>query len=451
MPNNNFPQVLITPLKPALILGMAQKLPVLVRVQTPDAPPSEKPARKPYHLALVIDRSGSMSGEPIREAVRCARHIVDRLAPSDQASLIVFDDRVKTLVGAQAVGDRKALHMALSRIHEGGSTNLHGGWKAGADGLLPGAADSALARVILLSDGNANVGEITETEPIAALCQEAATKGVTTSTYGLGRDFNEDLMVGMAKSGQGNHYYGDTAADLFEPFGEEFDLISNLHSRHVKLALGAPEGVKMTLLNDYPVEAREGFPLIRLPDIPYGAEAWAIVELEISAGLALDSGNQLLQVGVTASSPEGEPIAFPEASLTLKALSPAAWDAVLPDPLVAGRLAELAVAQLLVQARKAADAGDWEAIDRMLADARQRYAQFPWVIEVLESAEEIAQMRDMAKFSKESLYSSRKMHSRLSAKDEVMAMSAESDKASYLRRKKAQGKAQFDRPDDRQP
>ena len=451
MPNTDSPQVLITPLKPALILGVAQKLPVLIRVQTPDAPPAEKKARKPYHLALVIDRSGSMSGPPLREAVRCARHIVDRLDPSDQAALVVFDDHVKTLVGAQPVGDRKALHVALTRIHEGGSTNLCGGWKAGAEELLPGAVDSALTRVILLSDGNANVGEITETEPIAALCQEAAAKGVTTSTYGLGRSFNEDLMVAMAQKGQGNHYYGETAADLFEPFGEEFDLISNLHSRHVKLALGAPQGVKMTLLNDYPVEEREGFPLIRLPDIPYGAEAWAIIELEIPAGLALESDNQFLQVGVMASTPEGEPVAFPEASLTLKALSPAAWDAVLPDPLVAGRLAELAAAQLLIQARKAADAGDWEAIDRMLAEAKERFAGFPWVIEVLDGFEEIAQMRDMARFSKESLYSSRKMHSRLSAKDEVMAMSEEGAKASYLRRKKAQGKAQFDRPGDPQP
>jgi Ca-activated chloride channel family protein len=444
MTNSNVPQLIVTPLKPALILGMAQKLPVLVRVQAPDAPSSEKKVRKPYHLALVIDRSGSMSGAPIREAVRCARHIVDRLDPADQATLVVFDDRAKTLVGTQPVGDRKALHMALGLIHEGGSTNLHGGWQAGANGLLPGVADAALARVILLSDGNANAGEIKETEPIAALCREAAATGVTTSTYGLGRDFNEDLMVAMAQMGQGNHYYGDTAADLFEPFGEEFDLISNLHSRHVKLALGAPQGIKMTLMNDYPVEARDGFPLVRLPDIPYGAEAWAIIELEIPAGLALESGNQLLQAGVTASSPEGEPIAFPEASLTLKALSPAAWDAVLPDPLVAGRLAELAVAQLLVQARMAADAGDWEAIDRMLADARKRYAQFPWVVEVLDSAEEIAQMRDMARFSKESLYSSRKMSSRLSAKDEPMSMSEESTRASYLRRKKSQGKAQFD-------
>jgi Ca-activated chloride channel family protein len=451
MPDNNSPQVLITPLKSALILGMAQKLPVLVRVQAPDMPPSEIPVRKPYHLALVIDRSGSMSGEPIREAVRCARHMVDRLAPADRASLIVFDDRVKTLVGAQPVGDRKALHMALTRIHEGGSTNLHGGWKAGAEGLFPGAAESAVARVILLSDGNANVGEITDTEPIAALCQQAAEKGVTTSTYGLGRSFNEDLMVAMAQKGRGNHYYGDTAADLFQPFGEEFDLISNLHSRHVKLALGAPQGIKITLLNDYPVEERDGFPLIRLPDIPFGAEAWAIVELEIPAGFALESGNQFLQAGVTGSTPEGEPIAYPDATLTLTAVSPAAWDAVLADPLVAARLAELAAAELLVQARRAADAGDWAAIDRMLAEARQRFAGFPWVIEILESVEEIARERDMARFSKESLYSSRKMHSRLSSKDELGATADEGAKASYLRRKKAQGKAQFDDPDAPQP
>jgi Ca-activated chloride channel family protein len=377
--------------------------------------------------------------------------MVDRLAPSDQASLIVFDDRIKTLVGAQPVGNRKALHTALSLIHEGGSTNLHGGWKAGADGLLPGAADSALARVILLSDGNANVGEITDTDPIAALCQQAAEQGVTTSTYGLGRSFNEDLMVAMAQKGRGNHYYGDTAADLFQPFGEEFDLISNLHSRHVKLALGAPPGIKITLRNDYPVEEREGFPLIRLPDIPFGAEAWAIVELEIPAGYALESGNQFLQAGVTGSTPEGEPIAYPDATLTLTAVSPAAWDAVLPDSLVAARLAELAAAELLVQARRAADAGDWEAIDRMLAEARQRFAGFPWVIEILESVEEIARERDMARFSKESLYSSRKMHSRLSSKDELGATADEGAKASYLRRKKAQGKAQFDDPDTPQP
>ena len=192
MPDNNIPQILIQPLKPALIAGMAQKLQVLVRVQAPDAAPTEKKVRKPYHLALVIDRSGSMSGPPLVEAVRCARHMVDRLEPTDTASLVVFDDRVRTLAPAQPVGDRRALYNALATVHPGGSTNLHGGWQAGANELLPDVGAAALARVILLSDGNANVGDITDTAGIAALCAQAAERGVTTLTYGLGRDFNEE-------------------------------------------------------------------------------------------------------------------------------------------------------------------------------------------------------------------------------------------------------------------
>jgi Ca-activated chloride channel family protein len=451
MTTNTEPQVLITPLKPALIQGMAQKLPVLIRVQAPDPDSAKKVERKPYHLSLEIDRSGSMSGEPLFEAVRCANYIVDQLDPQDLASIIVFDDRVKMLAEAAPVGDRKKLHAALAQVRSGGSTNLHGGWKTGMESLLPQAPEAALARVILLSDGNANVGETTETEVIAGLCAEAVEKGVTTSTYGLGRDFNEELMVEMGKRGAGNHYYGDTAADLFEPFAEEFDLIANLYARHVRLSLAVPQGVKITLMNDYAVEEREGFPLIRLPDIPWGAEAWAMVELEIPAGLALESGNQILQGAVSASTIEGTPIAFLDATLALKALSPQAWDALIADPLVQARLTELEAGKFLNLARAAAEHGDWEAIQKMLAEAQKRFVEHPWVMEVLAEMAELAKVMDSARFRKEALYSSGKLSRRLSAKEEMLAsMASEGESASYLRRKKAQGKAQFEnRPDDK--
>ena len=450
MQNANTPQVLITPLKPALIMGMAQKLPVLVRVQAPDPDPAQKKDRKPYHLSLVIDRSGSMSGEPLMEAVRCAKHIVDRLESTDVASLIVFDDRVKTLAPAKPVGDRKALYAALAHVHSGGSTNLNGGWQAGAASIIDDTKSAALARVILLSDGNANVGDTTDTNEIAAFCADAAEKGVTTSTYGLGRDFNEELMVEMGKRGGGNHYYGDTAADLFEPFAEEFDFISNLYARQVRLSLAAPDGVKITLLNDYQVEQREGFPLIRLPDIPLGAEAWALVELEIPAGMALESGNQLLQAGVTAVNPDGAPLAFPDATLALKSMSPQAWEALLQDPLVVARQTELEAGKFLDQARAAAEHGDWDTIQKMIVEGRKRFADHPWVMEVLEGMAEIAKEMDGARFRKEAMYSSRTMSSRVSAKEEMlMSMAAEAVAPSFLRRKKSQGKAQFEqRPDD---
>lgn len=453
MSASNSPQVLLVPLKPALILGMAQKLPVLVRVQAPDADPARQQARKPYRLSLVIDRSGSMSGEPLREAVRCARHMIDRLAPTDLASLVVFDDRVDTLAPAGAAGDRKMLHAALAHLRPGGTTNLHGGWKAGMESILPGAASAALARVILLSDGNANAGETTASEEIAALCAAAAEQGVTTSTYGLGRDFNEDLMVRMAQRGGGNHYYGDTAADLLEPFVEEFDFISSLHARQVRLSLAAPQGVGMTLINDYPVEAREGFPMIRLPDIPFGAEAWALVELEIAAGMALDAGSQLLQAEVTCTSPDGAPIAVPDARLVLPALSAQVWDALLADPLVLARQAELEAGRFLEQARRLAEAGDWEGIARMIEVARQRFAEHPWVTEILLGLADLARERDSARFRKEAMYSARKMHSRVSAKEEMLgSLALEADMPSFLRRKKRQGKAEFDpQPDGREP
>lgn len=446
---NTEPQVLITPLKPALIQGMGQKLPVLIRVQAPDLDPAKKIERKPYHLSLVIDRSGSMSGEPLIEAVRCARYIVDQLDAKDLASLVVFDSNIRTLAETAAVGDRKHLYRALSQIHPGGCTNLYGGWKTGKESLMPRASEAALARVILLSDGNANEGETTETEAIANFCAAAVSNGVTTSTYGLGRDFNEQLMVEMGKRGAGNHYYGDTAADLFEPFAEEFDLIANLYARHVRLSLAAPEGVKITLLNDYPVEERDGFPLIRLPDIPWGAEAWALVELEISPGLVIESGNQILQAAITASTIDGVPIAFQDATLALKALSPQAWEALVEDPLVLSRRTELEAGKFLEQARAAAEYGDWAAIQKMIAEAQKRFAGHPWVMEVLAEMAELAKAMDSARFRKEALYSSGKMSRRLSAKEEMLAsMAMEGSSASYLRRKKAQGKAQFENRSD---
>lgn len=216
------------------------------------------------------------------------------------------------------------------------------------------------------------------------------------------------------------------------------------------MALAAPEGVKITLLNDYLVEQREGFPLIRLPDIPLGAEAWALVELEIPAGMALDSGNHLLQAGVAASTPDGAPIAIPGATLTLKSMSIQAWEVLLQDPLVVARLTEIEAGKFLDQTRASAEHGDWDLIQKMITEGRQRFADHPWVMEVLEGMAEIAKEMDSTRFRKEAMYSSRKMSSRVSAKEEqLMSMAAEVDVPRFLRRKVSQGKAQFDQgPDD---
>ena len=180
-------------------------------------------------------------------------------------------------------------------------------------------------------------------------------------------------MIAMARAGGGNHYYGDTAADLFEPFAEEFDLISNLYARQVRLSIAPCPGVGMKVLNDYPLDARAGVPAISLPDIPWGAEAWVLVELSIPAGFVQPPGIPLLQAGVTGTSLERTPIAFPDAVLALEAVSPQVWEALVADRLVHARHAEIEASHLLEQARAAADAGDWDRVQALIGSAGRRF------------------------------------------------------------------------------
>lgn len=445
MPDSHtLPRILLTPLNSALIAGHDQRVQVLVRVQAPTADPERIRQRPPYRMALVLDRSGSMSGEPLHEARRCAGYIIDQLRPDDHASLVQFDTEVRVLVPVRAVGDRQAFHDALASVQEGGTTNLHGGWEAGARGLLEHARQAGLSRVILLSDGNANEG-LTDGLEIAAHCALMARDGVTTSTYGLGRHFNEELMVAMAQAGQGNHYYGETAKDLFEPFAEEFDLLTHLHARNLRLTLGALQGVEARLLNDYPTETLYGVEVARLPDLAWGAEAWALVELRVPAFPPGEAPVALLHVEVSGMDLEGRPVTFPVAQLKLPVLPAAAWETLAPDALVQQRLHELEAASLLEQARQAAYRGDWRAIEQLLEQARGRYAEHPWVRQVLANMLELAREQDTDRFGKEAMFSSRRMRARLSAQDEAPDMGLEGELPSFLRRKAAQGRAQFRR------
>ena len=432
-------RTVLAPRRAGLVAGQDNHVDVLVRIQAPDAPAGHASERPPQAIALVIDRSGSMQGRPLAEARRCAEYVVGKLRPTDTVSLVQFDNRVQRLWPAVPIGDGTALRAAIAAIHAGGNTHLHGGWREGAE-TLADVAGTGLKRVMLLSDGQANEG-LTDAGAIAEQCANWAAHGVTTSTYGLGNSFNEELMVAMARAGGGNHYYGDTAEDLMDPFQQELELMGNLCLRDLRLSTAVPDGVDVQMVNELPV-VDGGW---RLPDLAWGAEAWAVLRLKVPAG-ALPALGQLLsvlRVSVEGRSLEGEPVTLERAGLALPVVSAAASDKLTDDELVARRLIELAAADALSRMRAAADQGDWVTVDRLLEEASRQFAGNEWVAAVLAAMKDIAESRSRERMMKEAMYSSGKLRSRLSARNEAVSFSVAEesiDVPAYLRRKPAQGK-----------
>jgi len=428
--------VLLTPRYAGLVAGRDNIVDVLVRVQAPDAPRGAPAVRSHQALALVIDRSGSMSGRPLAEARRCAEFVVSRLRPVDTVALVQFDNRIDRLWPAVPLGDGDSVRAAIGRIAAGGNTNLHGGWLDGADSLSA-LSSAGLKRVVLLSDGCANEGVTSDAE-IAAQCSAWAQKGITTSTYGLGNSFNEEVMVVMARAGGGNHYYGDTAEDLIEPFQQELDLIANLCLGQVALTASAPDGVAVEMLND--LRATEaGW---QLPDLAWGAEAWALLRVRVPAGALPAIGDRMtvLRVAVTGLDMDGIPVALEKTGLALPVMSAHTFDALASSELVQRRGVEVEAGRSLTKMRAAAQSRDWAEVQRLLADAQERFAGNEWVAEMLKSMADVARSRSRERMMKEAMYSSSRLNTRLAAKDELNLRSNEDELAAYMRRKPLQGK-----------
>jgi Ca-activated chloride channel family protein len=434
----NSPKILLEPRRAALLAGHDNVLDVVVRLQAPDMPAGPMPGRQPLHVAVVLDRSGSMNGRPLEEAKRCAEFVIEGLVAGDQASLVVFDDHVETLAALTSASNRETLRHMVRSIVSGGSTDLHGGWLRGAETLAPHTSANTLSRVILLSDGCANRG-LTDTVAIAAQCAALADAGVTTSTYGLGRNFWEDLMIAMARAGRGNSYYGQTAEDLMDVFREELALLNAVCARRLELSLKAGDGVRLEMLNDY---VRMGERTWCLPDLAFAGEAWALVRLYVSERkvdeLRQGGPEALVRAELRYIDLGGEPRAVEAVSRGLPVLSPAAFYAVAENALVKRRAEELAAARIQRKARTAARRGDWEAAERLLEEVDNLGADNRWLRGIVSELRDLARQRDREGFAKEAAYSSSKLSTRLAATRENE--DPEAAVAHFLRRKNAQGK-----------
>jgi Ca-activated chloride channel homolog len=208
--------------------------------------------RPPLDLALVIDRSGSMSGR-IEYAQQAAVGIVERLGEQDHVALVQYDDSAQVVVASVAMDakGKAAMRTAIQGISLGGGTNLHGGLVLGRDEVQRVATQGQVGRVILLSDGQANIG-VVDPQQIASTARDAANHGTRITTVGVGLDYNEDLMEAIAESGRGNYHYVKEAKDLDRVIAGELAGIQATVATNVELRLTPVcPGVQITEVHGY--------------------------------------------------------------------------------------------------------------------------------------------------------------------------------------------------------
>jgi len=211
--------------------------------------------RPPAEVALVLDRSGSMGGRKIEMAKRAVNHAIQLLGTRDRLAIVTYDNDVDTLLETtEAVPEAKALAMSrLQAIDARSGTDLHAGWARGA-ALLAGspAAADVTRRVLLLSDGQANQGE-TNPEVLAQYAAELRATGITTTTFGLGADFDEQLMSSLSTHGGGNFYFIEQPAQIADFFTSELGETLEVVARDVRLVLSGGPQVQFACLNHFPI------------------------------------------------------------------------------------------------------------------------------------------------------------------------------------------------------
>ncbi|MGC1396167.1 MAG: VWA domain-containing protein, partial [Coleofasciculaceae cyanobacterium] len=246
------------------------------RADTPESP------RRNLNLSLVIDRSGSMAGSSLHHALKAAESVVEQLEPEDLLSVVVYDDAVDTVVPPQPVTDKTALKNSLRKVRAGGITNLSGGWLKGCEHVKTHLDGQKINRVLLLTDGHANMG-IQDPKVLTATSRQKAEEGVMTTTLGFAQGFNEDLLIGMARAAKGNFYFIQSIDEATEVFSIELDSLRAVVGQNLVVTLELAEGVSLVDTLSLAQVSNDGATVLTLGELYEGEDKLLGLSLAIAS------------------------------------------------------------------------------------------------------------------------------------------------------------------------
>jgi Ca-activated chloride channel family protein len=236
--------------------------------------------RLPLNLALVIDRSGSMEGEPLEYVRRACAHVVDLLEPNDILSIVTFSDRADVLMPARRVVNKALIKEHLNRIDPGNTTNLYDGLVAGANQIASVRSESYVNRMLVLTDGEPTAG-VKDFQSIVGCAAEQKSRGIALTALGFGPDYNEELLAGIARRSGGNYYYISRPELIPEVFRKELDALLTITAKNLRLRLLLSRWVQVRqVFNQQPALGNRTAEVM-LPDLERGAAVSSLWELEM--------------------------------------------------------------------------------------------------------------------------------------------------------------------------
>lgn len=222
----------------------AKEAMIKISVMTPEPELAARTPRVKINLAVVLDKSGSMTArgklENAKEAAVAALRMLDE---DDYFSLVTYDSQVRALIPARKAGDKAGLEKMIRAIEADGDTALFAGVALGANEIRKHHSEEYVNRMILLSDGLANVGPSTAKE-LGGLGASLIKEGISVSTIGVGGDYNEDLMTALSQASDGHFYFVENSADLPLIFTQEMGAALRVTAKALTIHIEFPDGVE---------------------------------------------------------------------------------------------------------------------------------------------------------------------------------------------------------------
>lgn len=234
--------------------------------------------RTSVNLALVIDTSGSMEGQPMEDARAAALALVDALRDGDRLAVVSFDSRAR-VVSQSAPLDAETRARFRDRIRAmraRGTTDLAGGLRMGIEQLAPAWSNGGINRVVLLSDGVPN-----DPEGIEQMARAAGARGITITALGLGADYDETLMGHVAQLSGGRFHYVEDSSRVAEVFRDEVLRLQRVVAREAVATLTPGPGVEILGVVGLASSRRDDALQVSLGDLTEGEQRDLVLRLNV--------------------------------------------------------------------------------------------------------------------------------------------------------------------------